>query len=137
MKNSIHHYRYTSGRHCCNGQLRSFYWRQSFILWVYPLAEDPKRAERDHQNWFQIILFLTQTSSFPLSIICLQLRDGVLVVLISVTGIIAVMIGFAGNMDRHVKTSTISDWRLWKLSQADAFATYPRYNLCAHQINFL
>lgn len=103
----------------------------------YLLAEDPERAQRDHQNWFQIILFLTQTSSCPLSIICLQLGDGVLAVLISLTGIIAVMIGFAGNMDRHVKTSTISDWRLWKLSQADALATYPQYNLCAHQINFL
>lgn len=73
----------------------------------YLLAEDLDKAQRDHENWFQIILFLTQTSLSPLSIICLQLGDGVLAVLISLTGIIAVMIGFAGNTDRHVKTSTI------------------------------
>lgn len=38
----------------------------------------------------------------PLSIICLQLRDGVLAVFISLPGIIAVMIGFAENMNTHV-----------------------------------
>lgn len=89
------------------------------------LAEDPETAQRDHQNWFQIISFLTQTPSSPLSVICLQLRDAGLAVLISLAGIIAVMIGIAGNTDRHVKTSTISDWELWKVSQADVSATYP------------
>lgn len=72
-------------------------------------AEDPEQAQRDHQDWFQIISFLTPTASRPLSIICLQLGDGVLAALISLTGIIAVMTSFAGNTDRRVKTSTISD----------------------------
>lgn len=40
----------------------------------YLLAEDLEKAQWDHRNWFQIILFLTQTSSRPLSIICLQLK---------------------------------------------------------------
>lgn len=47
-----------------------------------------------------------------LSVICLQLRDADLAVLISLCGIIAVMIGFAGNTDRRVETSGVSDWEL-------------------------
>lgn len=66
-------------------------------------------------------------------------RDGVLVALISLTGIIAVMIGFARNTDSHVKTSSISDWTLWNMSQTDVLATaaFPQYNISPHQINFL
>lgn len=55
----------------------------------------------------------------PLSVICLQLRDADLAVLISLAGIIAVMIGFAGNTDRRVETSAVSDWELFE-NQAKA-----------------
>lgn len=69
-------------------------------------------ARWDRQNWFQIISLLAQPPPSPLSVICLQLRDADLAVLISLAGIIAVMIGFAGNTDRRVETSALSDWEL-------------------------
>lgn len=72
----------------------------------------PATARWDRQNWLQIISLLAQPPPSPLSVICLQLRDADLALLISLAGIIAVMIGFAGNTDRRVETSAVSDWEL-------------------------
>lgn len=72
----------------------------------------PATARWEPQNWFQIISLLAQPPPSPLSVICLQLRDADLAALISLGGIIAVMIGFAGNTDRREETSAVCDWAL-------------------------
>ncbi len=75
----------------------------------YLLAEDRRRRSGTIGIGFRFFGLSHRHHQDPLSIICLQLGVGVLAALISLTGIIAVMTGFAGNTDRHVKTSTASD----------------------------
>lgn len=90
----------------------------------------PATARWDRQNWFQIISLLAQPPPSPLSVICLQLRDAGLAVLISLAGIIALMIGFAGNTDRRVETSAVSDWELLEnRAKPDASAARASRNL--------
>lgn len=96
-------------------------------------------APWDRQNWFQIISLLSQPPPSPLSVICLQLRDADLAALISLAGIIAVMIGFAGNTDRRVETSALSDWELLERrakARRVCRARAPCTIFLPHQINF-
>lgn len=102
------------------------------------LSHEGALLAADPQNWFQIISLLAQPPPSPLSVICLQLRDAGLAVLISLAGIIALMIGFAGNTDRRVETSAVSDWELLEnRAKTDTSAARALRNLSPHQINFL
>lgn len=73
--------------------------------WQFFLSQEfagrgPKMTQWDWID-FRLLCFSYRYHWHPLSIICLQLRNGELAGLISLTGIIAVMMGFAENMNKH------------------------------------
>lgn len=80
---------------------------QIFHSHQYQLVGDLLAAQWDRIG-FKPFCFLYRYHQDPLRIICLQLRDGVLAVFISLPGIIAVMIGFAANINRRVNKTVKS-----------------------------